>query len=254
MACIFVYDGSFEGLLTVLHMLQEAREEPEDIKAEGKALQESLLAETVYVHTDIEQAESLSADICERISHRALRNVFNAFLSEMDGAEYHIYHYLRLGWELGADVEARLGDEHVHAVHRMSRCTGREAHRMRGFLRFRQLDSGAYYAPLLSQCNVLYQVARYFVGRLGDQDWIIHDLAREQAAFCVGGELAFCDLPGFDPRFSGEEELCQELWRMYFKTIAVAERRNSRQQKSCMPMKYWHILVEEPGVSRSIDT
>ena len=247
MAGIFVYDGSFEGLLTVLMRLLEEREEPEDIKAQDKGLEESLLAETVYVSTDTGLAEMLSREICERISPRALRNVLNAFLSEKEGAEYHVYHYLCLGWELGADADARLGDEHVHAVHRMSRCTGREAHRMRGFLRFRQLDSGAYYAPMQSQCNVLYQVARYFEGRLGDQDWIIHDLDREQAAFCVGGELAFCDLPGFDPRFSGEEELCQELWRMYFKTIAVSERRNSRLQKSCMPMKYWNILVEKPS-------
>ena len=105
---VFVYDGSFQGLLTALHMLLGAREEPEDIRAESRELQESLLAETTYVHTDTERAESLSADICERISPRALRNVFNAFLSEMDGAEYHIYHYLRLGWESGADVDARL--------------------------------------------------------------------------------------------------------------------------------------------------
>ncbi|RJP26452.1 MAG: DNA metabolism protein [Actinobacteria bacterium] len=244
---IFVYDGGFEGLLTTLFRLLQGREEPEDIRAEGKALQESLLAETVMVRTDAELAERLSRDICERISSRALRNVLNAFLSGREGAEYNIYRYLRLGWELGADVDARLGDEHVHAVHGMSRCTAREAHRMRGFLRFRQLEDGMYYAPMRSQCDVLSLVAGYFTARMGDQDWVIHDLVREQAAFCLAGELAFCDLPGFDPRFSGEEELCQELWRMYYKTIAVSERRNSRLQKSCMPMKYWSILVEEPA-------
>jgi probable DNA metabolism protein len=250
----FVYDGSFQGLLTVLHLLREGGEEPEDIRAEGKTLQESLLAETVHVHTDAKRADKLSADICECISPRALRNVFNAFLSEVEGTEYHIYYYLRLGWALGADVDARLGDEHVHAVHKMSRCTGRESHRMRGFLRFRQLEGGLYYAPMEAECDVLCLVSRYFLARMGDQDWMIHDLSRQQAAICVNGRLMQCELPGFDPRFSGEEELCQELWRMYYKTIAVVERRNSRLQKSCMPMKYWKILVEEPGVSPPFST
>jgi len=246
---VFVYDGGFQGMLTTIQLLREAREEPDDIRAEGRALQESLLAETAFVRTDAERAESLFGDICERISPRALRNVFNAFLSEMDGVEYHIYHYLKLGWELGADVDARLGNEHVHAVHRMSRCTGRESHRMRGFLRFRQLEGGLYYAPMQAECDVLCLVAQYFVARMGDQDWMIHDLSREQAAICVNGRLTLCELAGFDPRLSSEEELCQELWRMYYKTIAVAERRNPRLQKSCMPMKYWHILVEEPSLS-----
>ncbi len=251
---LFVYDGSFQGLLTVLQVLRETGEEPDEIRADGEAFQESLLADTVHVETDAERAEKLSRDVCSRISPRALRRSFYAFLSETREAEYHIYRYLWLGWELGADVDACLGDDHVHAVHGMSRCTGREAHRMYGFLRFRQLEGGLYYAPMESECDVLCLVAQHFLSRMGDQDWMIHDLAREQAAVYRWGKLAFAAVPGFDPRLSGEEDLCQGLWKKYFKTIAVAERRNPRLQASCMPKKYWKILVEEPGVSPPFST
>jgi len=244
---LYVYDGGFQGLLTTLHLLRDTGEEPEDIQADTRALQGSLLAETVRVETDAERAERLSSDICSLISPGALRRIFHAFLSETDGSEYHIHHYLRLGLQVGADVDARLGDEHVHAVHGMSRCTGREAHRMRGFLRFRQLEGGLYYAPMESDCDVLCLVAQHFLGRMGDLDWMIHDVAREQAALCRCGTLTFSTAPGFEPLPSEEERLCQEMWREYYRDIAVAERRNPRLQKSCMPMKYWKFLVETPG-------
>ena len=125
---------------------------------------------------------------------------------------------------------------------------------MRGFLRFRQLEGGLLYAPMEPECDVLCLVSRYFLARMGDEEWMIHDLAREQAAVCNGGRLTLCELPGFAQRLSCDEELCQELWRMYFKTVSVSERRNPRLQKSFMPMKYWKILVEQPGVSPPFST
>jgi probable DNA metabolism protein len=244
---LYLYNGGFQGLLTVLQVLRESGADPGDIVADGEALQGSLLDETVRVRADAALAESISRDICELISRSALRRSYRAFLSEEDGAEYHIHRYLRLGWEMGASVDARLGDEHVHAVHGMSRRTGCEAHRMQGLLRFRQLEGGLYYAPMRTRCDVLCLVARHFLGRMGDQDWIIHDLRREQAALCRGGSLGFIALTEFGPRLSEREMLCQEMWRDYFKTIAVRERRNPRLQKSFMPMRYWEFLVENPS-------
>ena len=247
MAAIYVHDGSYGGLLSAVHLLRERGEEPEDLKGEGTALQESLLAETVYVSTEAGRVEAVCSDVCAKVSARALRNTFYAFLSGMEGADYAIYRYLSLGWETGPGLDARLGDEYVHAVHGMSRCTGREAHRMRGFLRFRQLEDGIYYAPMQAQCDVLCLVAPYFLSRMGDQDWMIHDLARDQAALCRGGELELAYVPGFDPRITADEGFYQHLWRDYFKTIAIAQRKNPRLQMSCMPKKYWQILVEQPA-------
>lgn len=242
---LFVHDGSYEGFLTVLSLLREGGEEPDDIVGGGRGLQESLLAETRRVEPDAGRVEGISREICDRISRRAFRHSFRAFLSEREGAERHIYGYLSLGWEMGAEVDACLGDGHVHAVHGMSRATGREAHRMHGFLRFRQLEGGLYYAPMEPECDVLCLVTRHFLGRMRDQDWMIHDRVRGKSALCRRGVLSYLDVPGFDPLLSGEEGFYQGLWRDYFKTIAVAERLNPRLQKSCMPMKYWSILTEK---------
>ena len=48
------------------------------------------------------------------------------------------------------------------------------------------------------------------------------------------------------PNISEKEQKYQELWKMFFKTIAISERKNPRCQMQYMPKKYWKDLVEEP--------
>ena len=43
-----------------------------------------------------------------------------------------------------------------------------------------------------------------------------------------------------------EEQKYQQLWKLFFKTIAIQERKNARCQMQFMPKKYWQDLIEEP--------
>ena len=36
----------------------------------------------------------------------------------------------------------------------------------------------------------------------------------------------------------------EELWRVFFQTIAIKERKNLRCQQSFMPKKYWQDMLE----------
>jgi len=48
------------------------------------------------------------------------------------------------------------------------------------------------------------------------------------------------------PSTTSSEIAYQELWKLFFKTIAIRERTNSRCQMQFMPKKYWQDLIEEP--------
>ncbi len=43
----------------------------------------------------------------------------------------------------------------------------------------------------------------------------------------------------------GEEKLFQQLWRTYFKSVAIQERLNPRKQRNDMPVRYWKYLTEK---------
>lgn len=44
------------------------------------------------------------------------------------------------------------------------------------------------------------------------------------------------------PEFTENEKMYQELWKMFFKTISIKERKNPRCQMQFMPKKYWKDL------------
>lgn len=48
------------------------------------------------------------------------------------------------------------------------------------------------------------------------------------------------------PSVTSEEKAYQELWKLFFKTISIRERKNPRCQMQYMPKKYWKDLIEEP--------
>jgi probable DNA metabolism protein len=45
---------------------------------------------------------------------------------------------------------------------------------------------------------------------------------------------------------SGEIET-RQLWRNFFSSIAIPERKNPELQRRCLPQRYWNYLVETPA-------
>ena len=97
-------------------------------------------------------------------------------------------------------------------------------------------------------CNILPLLGGHFTKRLGDQDWIIHDLGRGTALLYRDGVLEMAEItldavP--DDKESGkQEDEYFHLWRAYYRSIGIAERKNSRLRMSFMPKKYWKHLPE----------
>jgi hypothetical protein len=97
---VFVFDGTFEGLLTAVHEAYYSGRKPGRIASE-LCLQTSLLEEYVRIPTDAVKSEKVYAAIRSKISERALEQVYHVFLSNLPDAANTIYEYLRLGFSLG---------------------------------------------------------------------------------------------------------------------------------------------------------
>ncbi|HHX77759.1 MAG TPA: DNA metabolism protein [Firmicutes bacterium] len=239
-----IYDGTFEGLLTVLKELFSNRGEEGEILA-ARNRRPVLFYVDRQVETDFLQAELMLKEIKDRISPAALRHVFYAYLSEEKEAGNLIYRYLKKGFALGRQVDFNVADADVAAVHALSMRVGREKHRLMGLARFRLLKGDIYYAPLEPDGDVLVLLAPHFRKRMPEENWIIHDLKREKAVLYNKKEWLISALKaGVRPEKAAEEKKFQLLWKKYFGSIAVKERKNLRLQASFMPKKYWRYLVE----------
>lgn len=250
---VYVYDGSFEGILTAVYEAYARREQPDQIlPAQNLAI--NLLDRYEDIIADQAKCEKIVTAIQTKISQNALDRVSKVFLADIAEPGTLIYRYLSLGFRLGATVDNHLHEDCVFTVHNISRKVGFEVHRFEGLLRFVKTEWGIHYAKLEPDHNIVSQLAPHFAARLSDQDWIIHDLRRGIAVMYNRREWIITDqIPEqlITSALTGDgesEEFFQALWREYFQSIAIAERKNIKLQKNHMPARYWKNLTEiTPG-------
>lgn len=240
----YIYDGSFQGFLTAIYESYIRREVPQRILAQNN-LQESLFDRNISIETDIHKAFKVKKSIVEKISPSSFKLIFYVFLSELDESDIRIYRYLQLGWKLGKKVESFLSDENVLYIMKVSKKVAFEVHRMLGLIRFRSTGNEIYYAPIGPDFNIALLLAPHFQNRFSTQHWIIHDVKRHIAVMCNQKDLLITALDAdFTYDTTEAESAYQNLWKEYFRNIAIQSRTNPKLQKQFMPIRYWKHLTE----------
>ena len=246
---VYLFDGTFEGLLSALY--KGLKENHPMLRIESSAsYQPDLFTEASVLVTDHRLAQRLFQLICQEMSSRTLRHVYRVYLSEVSHGGTLLLPFLLKGFRLGPGVNDLITDPAIYPVLRLSRRVSREFHRYLGLLRFQELEQGLLYARMEPDFNQTPLLAPHFSRRLPASPWIIHDIRRELAACWDTREWILRDLTAEGiPSLSVQEKSLQDLWQTYFQHIAIQERQNPRVQQNFMPKKYWKHLVERPGQS-----
>lgn len=135
-------------------------------------------------------------------------------------------------------------DPDIHSLHRMDRSLRRDVHKMRAFVRFREV-SGADGAPWFvawfePEHRIVARNAPFFVDRFAGMRWSI--LTPDQCAHWDGQELRFT--PGVPRSAAPSEDGVETLWRTYYASIFNPARVKVHAMQSEMPKKYWRNLPE----------
>ena len=241
---VYVYDGSFEGILCAVHRAYYSKEEPEEI-VKSDALQRDLFSEYVYIQIDRKKSDAVYSSISTKISSNALFLLYNVFLSEEPDKATVIYQYLRRGYALGAKVALHFQDPWVLRAQKISQYVSLEAQRLSGFLRFSQMEGNILYSAISPVNNILELLCQYFADRLPSQPWVIADTKRRMAGVYNGerwviSEVDAASLPGE----TADELEYQKLWRAFYNTIGIAGRKNHNLRRQLMPKMYWKNMTE----------
>ena len=249
----FLYDNTFDGLLTCVFDAFNRKEFPENIAGENKQL--PLFTESFRVITDTAKAERVMKALRKKISKPALDMLFISYLSELEGIEIIIFRYIQKTLLAGKSIETNFADPDVLELSKIYKKVGREEERIRQFVRFQKTADGLFFAVMDPAYNVLPLTARFFKTRYADQQWIIYDVKREyglyynletvetvhfeQLPVSLGtGQLAADKLDECETAF-------QDLWRDYLKAITIRERRNLKLQRQHLPKRFWKYLTEK---------
>ena len=131
---IYLYDGSFEGLLCCVHESVYTHELPVDIQPE-EAAQPTLFRQK-YIAADEEKAARVYDSIPRKISPDAAALVQCVFLSCMPGKELAILRFLLLGYRRGRQTMYLLSHTAVQPMLAARQNLLNEAHLLKEFLRF----------------------------------------------------------------------------------------------------------------------
>jgi len=253
----YLYDGSFDGLLTCIY--HNYYQEAADGIYPREHYQPSLISKNIIVASNPVNASRVYRAIEEKISEDSLALVYRAFVSSCPDKENIILNYLRLGFRMGAKIDFYHSHPKVHPLHKIARKVSREVERILGLLRF--ADNGSFlYAGLSPDHDILPLIADHFADRMKNERWIIHDQKRNLAVIYDGNNK--CEnklypqrewyLVNFEHKPDTpipEEDGYQELWKLYFSKICIDSRRNPRLQSHFIPLRYRKHLVEfQPSI------
>lgn len=255
----YQYDGTFEGLLTVLAMATHNDYKTVNIIADCE-YQADLFTEIFPVSTDAFLAAEFFNDLQERCSKVALLEIGYCYLSEKTGYEKLLLDYIGRLMKYGPGVRDNFSDPVVFRVKRICDQVDHEVLRMQGFIRFRKLVNQVFYAPIHPDHNIIQLLAPHFKARFADQRWLIHDTHRKTGIYYNGNQVKFIPFMEMSPEIQlaakpnstspnsvlldKDEMMYQKIWDQYFQKIAIGERQNKQLQRQRMPERYWKYLVE----------
>ena len=249
----FLYDNTFDGLLTCVFEAFNRKEFPENIIGENKQL--PLFTESFHVVTDESKADRVLKALRKKISKPALDMLFITYLSELDGIEIRIFRYIQSALLAEKSIETNFADPDVLELSKIYRKVTREEERIRQFVRFQKTADGLFFAVMDPAYNVLPLTARFFKTRYADQQWVIYDTRREYGLYY---DLKTVETVYFDnlpissetgkltaDKLDECEAAFQDLWKDYLKAITIQERRNLKLQRQHMPRRFWKYLIEK---------
>ncbi|MBB6612329.1 TIGR03915 family putative DNA repair protein [Pontibacter sp. Tf4] len=249
----YTYDGSFEGLLTVVFEAWERKAWPTTIEQEQIA-QPGIFGETIAVVTDEVKAQRVWKGLEKKLSVTAQKQLYHTYLWEQPGFELTIFNYSKLAFESAESIEGNYTAPCVLQVQQAAKQVHREKHRMEAFVRFQKTTDGLYYAHIEPDFNVLPLILSHFTKRYADQRWAIYDIRRRYGAYYDLHTTQFITLDAAPRKGIGvlpesavmeEEHSYKQLWQVYFDHVNIPERKNPKLHLRHIPKRYWKYLSEK---------
>jgi probable DNA metabolism protein len=238
---LYIYDNTFDGFMTAVFEIYSEKDKDASILPRGKAVN-STFFETRDVAADIEKSKRVQRGI-SAYDGSAVERLYMAWLSGSAGVEDLMLYCIRLAFSYKVGPFALRQYESVSRLEGIARKVGHEAHRMLQFVRFVKLAENAYAADIEPEYDIIPLIGDHFHGRFPDSRFIIRDVRHLKVISSSPAGWYISDMHGDYPPLPESGDI-EELWKMYFDTIAIEQRINPKLQQNFVPKKYRRFLTE----------
>ena len=238
---IYLTDGTAETFFTAVF---DAYRDADAFLSPSRALQTALEDRFIPVLPSKEKSARVVKKI-RSIDKNCLYDLDCALRTPAEDRERAAFAYIRLLIRHNAHIRGMLTFPEVRRIAELSDQVGSERHRLSGFLRFQETADGVFYAPCSPDNDVIDLLMPHFVARFKNARFVIHDVSRKIAGIYNGNEWLVSPVGTADIVLSENEESFSALWKKYYHTVYIPARKNTRQMKGYMPVRYWKFMPEK---------
>lgn len=252
---VYQCEDSISGVLSAVYEAGISGYGHKYIKIQPLAANEiyelELFTEFVRVESSDEKVESVLDAVRNKISNRAYSFVMCAAVSTYPDRGDAIYQFLTYGFSMGDQVCDAMQIPWVKRAFEIRRRIFNEAHFFREFIRFREVqkDPALLVATIEPEHHILPIIMEHFSDRFAGEWFIILDKSHGEAAFHQkNGDWEVRILTAEEEQMLAElgeqREEYVELWKTFFKHIAISDRKNEKLQRNMLPLHYRKHLTE----------
>jgi len=239
---ILLYDGTFEGFLSLVYEVYYKKLKPTKIY---KTLPNEILFEEILeINSSKESGIKVLNAIKTKFPKEILEKILNIFMCDSKEFEMSLLEYIIIGFKDSKQLY-NINNSCVFYLNNLEKELFRVVHKLTGFIRFEELEDKTLYAKIESKFNVIYFLGRHFLKRFNNQNFIIHDINRKLAFVKMQNDYSVQEVAFFDePNYSSNEEKFQKLWKSFFSGVTINERTNLKLQTQMVPLLYRTYMSE----------
>ena len=244
---VYKYDGTIDGLFSAVFESFACKETPDSITTDN--IQLMLDCKVKTIETNFEYSKRVINCIYKLAGINALNDIRYAFRSGDEQKEIKIFSYVCKTVREKRNIANKFSEQVVMDFYDTIRKIGHESHRMKGFLRFNECEGGFFYAHFSPDNDIVDLMIPHFTARFKNIPFVIHDVKRNVLALYNGVESKVIKgTKAITVYFTKRESAFQGLWKTYYNTVNIEERKNIKLMKSFLPIKYWEHLTEKVSV------
>lgn len=208
-----------------------------------------LFCEYREVKTELWKTEKVVSSIRTKLSEAVYEVTYKAALCADRRRGDKIYRFLIAAFAYGTRILDQISHPAVYEVFCLTRSISREVSRYFQFARFSRMRDGILIGKIEPEHDVLALVAPHFADRMPSEHWILYDCARRKAAVHQadrGWVMVRMDSAWWQHRLreDTDEEMFENLWKTFYKSIAIEARTNLKCQQNMLPLRFRPHMTE----------
>lgn len=247
---VFSCVHEWEAMLSCIYVAWSSKRGHQNIKLVFEPIEQyNLFDEYIHVDPDSAMADSVADAVNTKISPYVYNELAYVSMAYEEDVLDNIYRIMLLGFAYGPNVLSMVQYRDVMRNAEIRTRLGKETCRFTEAVRFHEIRKSLYIAHIEPKSDIVVSLGPAFQDRMPSEHWMIIDDIHKTAVVHPKNEQFYLRKltdEELETLLETEKENDEytDLWKVFFDTIAIEERKNPKLQRNLFPIWTRKHVVE----------